>query len=152
VTGNLSTIWDALGEDVLGVALPPQHSGSQWPEMTDAGANFGFGITSWSEHPEEAFKYIEFIAARENQELFWSEVGDIPVNRTASTPSTRAPEEAMLEIMKLPDNHTIYTAFPASALIPLEKDAPAFLAGETSSDEVLGRMDEAIDKAKPRLK
>ncbi len=152
VTGNLSTFWDALGDDVLGVALPPKLSGSQWPDMTDAGANFGFGVTSWSDHPDEAFKYIEFIAERENQELFWSEVGDIPVNRTAATPSTRAPEEAMLEIMKLPDNHTIYTAFPATALVPLEKDAPAFLAGETSSDEVLARMDEAIEKAKPRLK
>jgi hypothetical protein len=53
--------------------------------------------------------------------------------------------------MKLPDNHTIYTAFPASALIPLEKDAPNFLAGKVSSDDVLKRMDEAIEKAKPRL-
>jgi ABC-type glycerol-3-phosphate transport system substrate-binding protein len=119
--------------------------------MTDVGANVGFGVTSWSENPDAAWKYISFVAQQDNQELFWNEQGDIPVNRTAETPTEDAPVEAMLEIMKLPDNHTIYTAFPASALIPLEKDAPDFLAGRLSSDEVLGHMDDAIDKAKPRL-
>jgi ABC-type glycerol-3-phosphate transport system substrate-binding protein len=119
--------------------------------MTDTGANVGFGVTSWSDHPEEAWKYIAFVASREIQELAWSEQGDVPVNRTAETPSEDAPVQAMLEIMKLPDNHTIYTAFPASALIPLEKDAPDFLAGRLSSDEVLGHVDDAIEKAKPRL-
>jgi len=148
-TGNLAMFEESLGDDV-GVALPPRLGSSQWPEMTDAGANVGFGITSWSEHPDEAWKYIAFAAERENQELF-AERGDIPVNRTASTPSDPPAEEAMNEIMKLPDNHTIYTAFPASVLIPLEKDAPAFLAGDMSADEVLQRMDEALEKAKPRL-
>ena len=150
-TGNLALFRDQLGEEKVGVALPPKLAGSPWPEMTDAGANVGFGITSWSEHPEEAWKYIAFVAEKQNQELFWNEQNDIPVNRTADTPSDAAPVQSMLEIMKLPDNHTIYTAFPASALIPLEKDAPNFLAGKVSSDEVLKRMDEAIEKAKPRL-
>jgi multiple sugar transport system substrate-binding protein len=148
-SGNLPLFQESLGDDV-GVALPPKLAGSQWPDMTDAGANTGFGITSWSEHPEEAWKYIAFAAERENQELF-AKRGDIPVNRTASTPSEEPAEEALLEIMKLPDNHTIYTAFPASVLIPLEKDAPAFLAGDVSTDEVLQRMDDALEKAKPRL-
>ncbi len=148
-SGNLPLFEESLGDDV-GVALPPKIAGSQWPDMTDAGANTGFGITSWSEHPEEAWKYIAFAAERENQELF-AKRGDIPVNRTASTPSEGPAEEALLEIMKLPDNHTIYTAFPASVLIPLEKDAPAFLAGDMSTDEVLQRMDDALEKAKPRL-
>lgn len=150
-TGNLALFREQLGEEKVGVALPPKLEGSPWPEMTDAGANVGFGVTSWSEHPEEAWKYISFVAAKQSQELFWNEQNDIPVNRTADTPSDAAPVEAMLEIMKLPDNHTIYTAFPASALIPLEKDAPDFLAGRLSSDEVLGHMDDAIEKAKPRL-
>jgi ABC-type glycerol-3-phosphate transport system substrate-binding protein len=150
-SGNLTLFRDELGDD-LGVALPPRLASSQWPEMTDAGADTGFGITAWSDHPEEAWKYIEFAAQRENQELFWAESSDIPVNRTAATPSEQPAEEAMLELMKLPDNHTIYTAFPASVLIPLEKDAPAFLEGRASADDVLGRMDDALEKAKPRLK
>jgi multiple sugar transport system substrate-binding protein len=150
-TGNLALFREQLGEDKVGVSLPPKLSGSAWPDMTDVGANVGFGVTSWSENPDAAWKYISFVAQQDNQELFWNEQGDIPVNRTAETPTEDAPVEAMLEIMKLPDNHTIYTAFPASALIPLEKDAPDFLAGRLSSDEVLGHMDDAIDKAKPRL-
>jgi multiple sugar transport system substrate-binding protein len=150
-TGNLALFREQLGDEKVGVALPPKLSGSAWPDMTDVGANVGFGVTSWSENPDAAWKYISFVAQQDNQELFWNEQGDIPVNRTAETPTEDAPVEAMLEIMKLPDNHTIYTAFPASALIPLEKDAPDFLAGRLSSDEVLGHMDDAIDKAKPRL-
>ena len=150
-TGNLALFREQLGDEKVGVVLPPKLSGSAWPDMTDVGANVGFGVTSWSENPDAAWKYISFVAQQDNQELFWNEQGDIPVNRTAETPTQDAPVEAMLEIMKLPDNHTIYTAFPASALIPLEKDAPDFLAGRLSSDEVLGHMDDAIEKAKPRL-
>ncbi len=150
-TGNLGLFREQLGDEKVGVTLPPKLASSPWPEMTDTGANVGFGVTSWSDHPEEAWKYIAFVASREMQELAWSEQGDVPVNRTAETPSEDAPVQAMLEIMKLPDNHTIYTAFPASALIPLEKDAPDFLAGRLSSDEVLGHVDDAIEKAKPRL-
>ena len=150
-TGNLALFREQLGDEKVGVSLPPKLSGSAWPDMTDVGANVGFGVTSWSENPEAAWKYISFIAQKDNQELFWNEQGDIPVNRTAETPTEDAPVEAMLEIMKLPDNHTIYTAFPASALIPLEKDAPDFLAGRLSSDDVLGHVDDAIEKAKPRL-
>jgi ABC-type glycerol-3-phosphate transport system substrate-binding protein len=151
-TGNIGMFRESLGEENLGVVLPPRLDASAWPEMTDAGADTGFGITSWSEHPEEAWKYIEFAASQTSQELFWSESGDIPVNRTATTESEQPSEQAMLEIMKLPDNHTIYTAFPASVLIPLEKDAPSFLEGRVSADEVLAHMDDALEKAKPRLK
>ena len=150
-TGNLALFREQLGDEKVGVSLPPKLSGSAWPDMTDVGANVGFGVTSWSENPEAAWKYISFIAQKDNQELFWNEQNDIPVNRTADTPSDAAPVQAMLEIMKLPDTHTIYTAFPASALIPLEKDAPDFLAGRLSSDDVLGHVDDAIEKAKPRL-
>jgi ABC-type glycerol-3-phosphate transport system substrate-binding protein len=150
-TGNLALFREQLGEDKVGVSLPPKVSGSAWPDMTDTGANVGFGVTSWSENPDAAWKYISFVAQQDNQELFWNEQNDIPVNRNAETPSDSAPVQSLLEIMKLPDNHSIYTAFPASALIPLEKDAPDFLAGRLSSDEVLGHMDDAIEKAKPRL-
>ena len=80
-TGNLALFREQLGEDKVGVSLPPKLSGSAWPDMTDTGANVGFGVTSWSENPEEAWKYISFVAQQENQELFWNEQNDIPVNR-----------------------------------------------------------------------
>jgi multiple sugar transport system substrate-binding protein len=43
---------------------------------------FVHGVTSWSQHPDEAFDYVAWLASADNANLFLTEAGGQPINTT----------------------------------------------------------------------
>lgn len=79
---NWKSFGEALGSENLGV--------TRWPAINpdaplvnkfsgiEAGA---WGITAWSEHPEEAMQFLEFLASEENADI-WVSLGEgFPLNK-----------------------------------------------------------------------
>ncbi len=67
-------------ENVAAMTCPVYRPGPDADEFP-AGGGFAYGITQWAKHPDEAWKYIAFIANEENAKTFLTEVGSFPANR-----------------------------------------------------------------------
>ncbi len=74
---------DAIGNDNLGVMPWPVIEASAPLAHKFSGVEgFVHGITAWSQHPDEAFLYVAWLAGAENANLFLKEAGGQPINKT----------------------------------------------------------------------
>jgi ABC-type glycerol-3-phosphate transport system substrate-binding protein len=142
---------DGLGAKNVGLFLAPPVPGSQYKRITDVGPASGHAITNWSDVQDEAWKYISFLQTRAAQATHWRIGGELPNNRTARVSSKSATMNQMLGFLRLPDNYTIYTGFPASILSILDQQAPRVVSGDLTTKQLLDQMEQAMKRLRPSL-
>lgn len=150
--GDFKKWEDGLGAANVGLFLPPRLPGSPYARVMDAGPNGGYAITNWGRHQDEAWKYLAFTQTKAAQALNWKIGLRLPNNRTVKVDSSSAITDKMLEFLRIPDNYTIYTGFPASVISILDRQAAAVVAGSLSPKALLDQMEAAMARLRPGLK
>jgi len=145
--------WETgLGRSNVGLFLPPRLPGSPYPRIMDTGPNNGLAITNWSKQQDAAWRYLAFRQTRAAQAAQWKLSQALPNNATVSLTSTSPITKQMLGFLRIKDNYTIYTGFPASIVSILDQQAPRVVSGELSVKALLDQMEAAMARLRPKLK
>ncbi|KZE75862.1 ABC transporter substrate-binding protein [Paenibacillus elgii] len=108
----------------------------------------GWGITSYSKHPQEAWKLIEFISSPEQNAIFTKAAGVIPIHNSASVDSYFK-EGAYKPYIDMANDtahyipykpETDYKGFGEWRKI-VQQDAQGILLGQMSIDDALKKWD-----------
>ena len=81
---------------------------------------FGHGITAWSEHPDEAFRYLKFLVSADAANLFLKLASGQPNNKNFDRTIVTAPAFAKIQEI-IPD----FTIQSVTMLSSREQDALA---------------------------
>jgi multiple sugar transport system substrate-binding protein len=108
----------------------------------------GWGMTSYSKHPNEAWKLIEFMSSPEQNAIFTKTAGVIPINNSASVDSyfTEGAYKPYIDMANDPAHfimykpETDYKGFGEWRNI-VQQDAQAVLLGQMSIDDALKKWD-----------
>jgi ABC-type glycerol-3-phosphate transport system substrate-binding protein len=134
----------AVGADNLGIFLPPELPDNNWGEypVTDAGPNYGYGITRWSEHKDAAWQYIAFYLGPHGQSLVVSGYQGAPNNTAAKVTTSDPLKDEFVKLATLPANHTTYMSIPPSVQLVHEKYTVPFIQGQISVDDLVAKLEE----------
>ncbi len=135
---------ETLGEDGVGFFLLPELDDNRWGAYptSDAGPNGGWAITSWSENPDAAWRYISFMLSAESQTTYASFGGGAPNHVKASATSDVAFMNDYFALTRLPENHTTYLSMPVSVQATHQRNAISFINGDVTPAEVVAQLEE----------
>lgn len=138
-TGSLSTAQQGYEaqEGTTVMAFPQVPTSTHEAPMIDAGAEAGWSVTRWTEHPEAATAWVNYMASPDTQQLLWEELHLPPNLESVSVEPTTPIEEAFVPLMQNSDNHTGFAAFPLEVLAIFEREAAPLIGGDTSVDALL---------------
>lgn len=128
-------------------ATAPMPTGPQGVTYYTAGAA-GWGITSYTEHPEEAWKLIEFLSSPESNAKFTRVAGVIPIHNSATVDEffTTGAYKPYIDMADMPERHVAYQ--PASNYAGFgewrniaQQDLQAVLLGQLSVEDALAKWD-----------
>jgi multiple sugar transport system substrate-binding protein len=143
--GALKQTEEALGEGVADAFIPPPFPGAVHDTAADGGPNAGYGVTSWTPHPDLAWEYVSFITSAPIQQFFWDEVGYFP-NHLDVTPTGGTPLlDHVFEALKDPDNFPLFLGLPQPVGQPFRDKLLAMLAGDAAPQQVLAEMQAALE-------
>jgi len=108
----------------------------------------GWGLTSYSKHPEEAWKLIEFLSSPEQNAVFTKTAGVIPIHNSASVDSyfTEGAYKPYIDMANDPEHYvmfkpeTDYKGFGEWRSI-VQQDAQAVLLDQMSIEDALKKWD-----------
>lgn len=147
--GSVGTAsWAASGvANSSGHMLPLVPTSPNEP-MLDAGAEAGWAVTKWTEHPAAALAFVSHMAEPATQDAF-AQLTNVPANiEGATTEIKNELQRQLLEILALPDNHTGFAVFPLPVLAVIERNAVPLMSGEMS----VARFLDAAQRAFRRFK
>lgn len=132
--------WKELG---LQPAVIPSYNGT----TTSVVGGESVGVFATSEHPEEAYKFVEFLLSEEVQVLMGKEMGQMPVNKAAAADEELASDEVWS--VYLEQLNTAQTRIPSPDSPTIQqylKDAfDGILRGDMTTEEALAEAAELID-------
>ena len=149
---NWLAFGEALGTENLGVTM--------WPAINpdaplidkfsgiEAGA---WGITSWSEHPDEAMSFLEFLASEENAEI-WVEFGEgFTLNKNIS-PDALPDDPNFRKIQEIISNPTLHAGVMLSGpeIDALARGWQQVTLGQITVQEWSESMQEALEGSTKR--
>ncbi len=127
-----------------GVVRPPVLPDSKvGAEVLDAGANLGFAITEWSDHPNEAWAYIDFLIGESGQTIMTNLVDAAP--NYLGVVGGQADSEMAKEYLAMVNtqgNRTITFAIPPSVQALNERLAVPLMDKSMSIDDLLERLED----------
>ncbi|MBB6672087.1 sugar ABC transporter substrate-binding protein [Cohnella nanjingensis] len=108
----------------------------------------GWGMTSYSKHPKEAWKLIEFLSSPEQNAIFTKTAGVIPIHNSASVDSyfKEGAYKPYIDMANDPEHfvaykpETDYKGFGEWRKI-VQQDGQAVLLGQLSIDDALKKWD-----------
>ena len=144
VAGTISSAKAAAGDQPSSVIVPlPMVPDAPNPQMIDSGAEAGWGITRWTEHPEAAVAFVNYLAGAEAQALLAQAI-DVPANLKNVAPQAGTPlEQAYVDLLAIPENHTGFAAFPLPVLAMIEQNAVPLMGGTMSAEEFIAAAQSA---------
>lgn len=147
LAGGLSTAETGYGSIPSTTVLPlPQAPESKHDALIDAGAEAGWAVTRWTEHPEAAAAFVNFLAGDVAQGLLW-EIANVPPNNAAVDYAVETPmQEAYLPLIMNEENHTGFASFPLEVLAVVERNAVPLLSGSMTVDEFLEQAARAYER------
>lgn len=132
--------WKELG---LQPSVIPSYNGM----TTSVVGGESVGVFATSEHPEEAYKFVEFLLSEEVQVLMGKEMGQMPVNKTAAADDELASDEVWS--VYLEQLNTAQTRIPSPDSPTIQqylKDAfDSILRGDMTTEEALTEAAQLID-------
>ncbi len=150
VVGGIDTALSAEENNGAGsmTALAfPQLPGSEYDNVSDAGPNQGWSVTSFSDNREFSTLLVEHIVSAESQELLWENT-QLPPNRfSLDVTSDSVIVTEFLDIIEEPENHTVFMAFTDPALAVFQREASNLIAGRTEPADILHEANEAQQRA-----
>ncbi|WP_373218242.1 sugar ABC transporter substrate-binding protein [Ruminococcus sp. 5_1_39BFAA] len=109
----------------------------------------GWGLTTNSEHPDEAADFIMFLSSAENNTEFAAQNGTLPIHTTAFESSDYFQGDEYQTYLKYAEDDTYHFVYPcmdyeAYATYKSEVDTvlQKYLSDEISADDLLGWLDE----------
>lgn len=143
--GTINTAIYVADSQPNSTVLPlPMVPGAPNGAMIDAGAEAGWSITRWTQHPEAAVAFVNYLASPEVQKILAEKI-DVPSNITGATVSATDPLRAdYLALLSLPDNHTGFAAIPLTVLAVIERNAVPLMAGTMTAEEFVQSMQSAF--------
>lgn len=149
VTGSLSTAEQAYknvpSTTVMGL---PQVPGSHYDDLIDAGAEAGWAVTKWTESPEAAGAFVNFMASADAQQILWDTVGVPPNVKSLSVEGTTPSQKDFLPLIENEENHTGFAAFPLTVLAVYERNAAPLISGSMSAEEFTEQAQSAFDQSR----
>lgn len=157
-------ISDAVNWKVFGEALGDANLGAmRWPSIVaDAplAKKFSgvegaiYGITTWSQHPDQAWEFIKFLTSKENADLFLKIGGSQPLNKNFDR--TLVPNsEAFNQIQQIISDPTLHSGvlLTGREADALSKGFAQVIQGEITVDQWTQSMQQALlaspEKNKP---
>jgi len=132
--------WKELG---LQPALIPSYNGT----TTSVVGGESIGVFATSEHPEEAYKFVEFLLSEEVQVMMGKEMGQMPVNMAAAANEELVSDEVWS--VYLEQLNTAQTRIPSPDSPTIQqylKDAfDGILRGDMTTEDALKEAAELID-------
>jgi len=132
--------WKELG---LQPALIPSYNGT----TTSVVGGESIGVFATSKHPEEAYKFVEFLLSEEVQVLMGQEMGQMPVNKAAAANEELTSDEVWS--VYLEQLNTAQTRIPSPDSPTIQqylKDAfDGILRGDMTTEDALTEAAQLID-------
>ncbi len=143
-------IWgDAMGYDKIGVMRwPAINPDAPLVRKFSGVEGFVHGVTAWSQHPDEAFMFVAWLAGTENANLFLQEAGGQPVNKTFDK-SLVTNSPAFTEIQEIIQDSTLHTGIMASGreLDALSRGFQQIMTGDITVDDWVAMMQTALEES-----
>jgi len=148
---NWSEFADAAADRDIAPMKTPLVPGSRWQEpRLDFGPGLAWIVTRWSDHQEAADDYLSFISGAASQKSMFDRVGTFPNRSDTKARTDDRAGQQLLDWVAAGDTFTGPLAtVPAPVALALKKSAPRLIAGRTSVDDVLARMQSAQDELQP---
>lgn len=131
----------AFGEGNLGVFQIPTFPGGVRSDGVESGPSQGYLITSFSEHQDEAWEYVSFLASEEAQTLRWEQFGVFPNNDLVDTTTDEPVVRKMLELSAIPGNFALWMNTTDQAMTPLRQNAARLVHGQADVEATFQEMD-----------
>lgn len=150
VTFSLATSETAQRKQPSTTVMPlPQVPDSQFDApFIDGGAEIGWSVTQWTDHPEAGAAFVNFMAGPEAQQILWDELSIIPSNKSLDVEPSTSIQEVVLPLVANPDNHTGYPSFPLPVLAVYERNASSLIGGTMSLEEFTQQAQTAYDQSR----
>jgi ABC-type glycerol-3-phosphate transport system substrate-binding protein len=145
---NWKQYGEALGDENVGVMpWPVIDENAPLAHKFSGFQGFGHGITAWSEHPDEAFRYLQFLVSADAANLFLELAGGQPNNKNFDRTIVTAPAFAKIQEI-IPD----FTIQSVTMLSSREQDALArgfqeYGTKDITLDDWINMMQEALDNS-----
>jgi ABC-type glycerol-3-phosphate transport system substrate-binding protein len=139
---EIETSQKDLGKENLGVMMVPRLENSKRPPFVDQGPGTGFGVTSWSDHPNEAWDFVSFLTSQRGQQIMWDIGGFLPNHHNVRAKSPNEAVQYVLDALQNPNNSTIYMGVPAPVVQEIRRLAPVMIKGDTTSADALEQLEQ----------
>lgn len=148
VAGGLSTGEEGYASIPSTTVMPlPQVPTSAHDSIIDAGAEAGWSVTRWTEHPEAAAAFVNYLASPAAQTVLW-ELASVPPNLDSVEVTAETPiQQAYLPLLANPNNHTGFASFPLTVLAIIERDASPLIQGTITPEELFENLDRAFQRS-----
>ena len=114
--------------------------------MIDAGAEAGWAVTRWTEHPEAALAFVSHMAGDDAQAIF-ATLANVPPNLpdTAINAETDLQKD-LVALFGLEGNHTGFAVFPLPVLAVIERNAVPLMSRTIGVKEFLSAAQRAFKR------
>ncbi len=149
-SGDGSTALDAEANNGEGsmVVMPfPQVPESAYEQISDAGPNQGWSVTSWASNKDMAAALVAHIISAESQQLLWDNTALVPNRNDVEVVADTDLFQDYLDIIAQPENHTTFMAYTDPALAIFQREASNLIAGRTDTEAILAEADAAQQRA-----
>ncbi len=144
-------VWDKQLGSALGVFAPPAPPGAPYPRVDVNAPRSGWAITKWSDHPDVAFRYVEFMMSPRAFELGFKLRGMLP-NITGYTPRTSyAPTRTYLAMMRWPRSYSVQGALPEGPTDSMNRYMGQLITGDISPQQVADQLEAAMADDRDQL-
>lgn len=140
---------DAIGHEKVGAMLPPSiNPKAPFARKFSGAPGSSWGITKWSKHPDEAWKFITFFCSADLANL-WLEMGGMQPNTTQFDASVNAYAPAFLQIQKIIKTPMPHTGVLNSGreLDELSRGYQEVMQGQLTVDDWIKRLNKALDES-----
>jgi ABC-type glycerol-3-phosphate transport system substrate-binding protein len=149
VTGDISTAKTSFQHVPSSTIMRlPQVPGSHYSSLIDAGAETGWGVTTWTKIPQAADAFVNFIAGPQAQKIIFTKVGVPPNLKNVNVQPVNAAERAYIPLVEYPVNHTGFEAFPLTVLAVYERNASSLISGTMSVATFTSQAESAFEQSK----
>jgi len=134
---------DLLGKDAIGYTTPPLLSEGAYTEpMTDSLWGAGYSITSWSEHPDEAYEFLSYYVSAPGLNVIGKYTPhQLPSARSATPQADDPLTMKLIEIAQLPDNQSIYVGFSSGEIDNFRRFIGEVMEGRLSIPDFQAQLD-----------
>lgn len=150
---SASTLMETFGDDVGAFALP--QTSLDGPRTQLLSGVPGYGIFAGSEHPDEAWAFVEFLLSHEANSDLVQAFGSVPGNIDAAEDEWTLEQPGIVvanEILSDPQLQAVYSPMylPNYSVIETTQTEPAYqklLLGEISAEDFVGGLAGAFEEA-----